>query len=148
MNRTSRRSAVQVLICGLGAASVLFGAWAISRRPSTDHPFEQAVGGLKSRNLGTGFHQGVALPAEFHSLTKDGTVDLVRTADGRWIVLFKTSAGWKGDYSGFLVSDAPLEPGEVGRDAYGRPAITIRGLESVIRRKIDDWHYEVFSDLG
>ncbi len=148
MHRTSRRSVIISILGGLGVAVVLLGAWTIFCRPSTKHQFEQAVGELKRGDIGDGFHQGVALPTRFRSLTTDGTVDLVKTNDGRLIVLFKISVGWKGNYSGVLVSDDPLRPDEVGTDDYGRPSIRVRGLESVIRRKIDDRHYEVFFDLG
>jgi hypothetical protein len=148
MDHRIRRSLVIIAIGGPIAAIAILAARTFGGRSPTDPQFEHAVQELKSWDMAAGFHQGVPLPARYRRLTPDGTVDLFKTSDGRLVVLFKTSVGWKQNYSGVIVSDRPLKPDEVGTDFAGRPAILIRGLDVTIRRQIDARRYEVFFDLG
>ncbi|SIO60424.1 hypothetical protein SAMN05444166_6387 [Singulisphaera sp. GP187] len=116
----------------------------------SENDLELALREFRGQRFEPGMHFDVVLPPRLRPMTKMGTVDLFRTADGRMIVLFKTSIGWKGNYRGIVFSDTPLRSEEVvsgtGRD---RPSsILIDNFQTFIRKRINDRHYEVFYDLG
>lgn len=145
-----RRWLVAVAASGLGG--MLLVAWmvhfSVLGATLTDRKLERAVASLRARGLAAGYHPGIALPVRDRPLTTDGTVDLLKTADGRLIVLFKHTREWKGNYHGTIYSDAPIRPGEIGNDYYGRPAFRLQGLNSVIEKKAHNRRFEVFFDLG
>lgn len=154
---TVRRLMLAAGLIGLVAATAL--PWAVpllmilpsafETAPRLSEPeLERAVEELRRRDFPPGMHVDVALPPPLRPMTKMGTVDLFKTTDGRTIVLFKTSVGWKGNYRGIVYSDAPLKPEEVMTNPRDQPSILIDHFQTFIRKRINRRHYEVFSDLG
>lgn len=147
--------AVPVLLLGGGPVLLLVTTElirsAFERPPHlSERELERAVEELRGQGFQPGLHLDVQLPPRFRPMTETGTVNLIATADGRTIVLFKTSIGWKGNYRGIVFSDAPLKSEEVvsgtGRDS--RSSILIDHFQTFIRKRISDRQYEVFFDLG
>jgi hypothetical protein len=139
---------VTAFLLALGAATVITATVLSFYRSQADHRYSEAVETLKRQAIAAGYHADMPLGDRFRSLSWNGTVDVVRTLDGRLIVLFKTSIGWKGNYRGRICTDAPLKADEVGTDPYGRRAIFVRPISSVIEKRIDDRCYAVYFDLG
>ena len=144
-----------IAICGIVVLAIyavlVFIFNGMNKQNVNENDFEMVIRELKTSGLATGSHPTIALPASLRHMSYNGTVSAVVTNDGRLIVLFKTSVGWKGNYDGFVYSDAPLKTSELSTDYYGRPIIAIDGLEGdcpVIHKQINSRWFEVFFDLG
>ena len=115
--------------------------------PATD--CERVATWVKTTHPKSGTYPGLDLPSSFRSLATDGKVDAVVLSDGRIILLFKTSIGWKGNWSGFIYASSPLKSSEMGKDYYGRPKLMIVGLQDhFVEQKVDDQNFKVSFDLN
>jgi hypothetical protein len=130
------------------AVAVITATIHSNSRIAVDQRYPEAVETLKRQTTAEGYHADMPLADRFRTLSWNGKADVVRTLDGRLIVLFKTSIGYKGNFHGRICADAPLKADEVGTDSYGRRVILITPISSVIERKIDDRCYLVYFDLG
>lgn len=102
-----------------------------------------------AQNVPRGEMRSLALPPEIPSA--DGQAVVTTTEDGRRCVLVRTAIGYKDNFDGIFVIDAPLRAGEVIEDP-SRPylSLPIGQLfeELYIRRRIDERAFEVFFDLN
>lgn len=64
-----------------------------------------------------GYACELTLPPGLIDLAADGKVSVVRNTDGRLCVLVKTEIGYKGNFKGLVLCDAPIRESEV--DAAG-----------------------------
>jgi hypothetical protein len=97
-----------------------------------------------------GVLKALPLSPALRHLTEDGTVDVIRTKDGRLIVFFKTSVGWKDNYTGEVYADAPFQAGDVLPFGGGVEQLRFDGWEEVpfIRSRVKDNWLKVYFDLN
>ena len=134
------------LVSVLAATGFVFH-WAKERAFSRE--CEQTILWVGANYGKAGVYPRVALPSNLKSLSEDGTVDAVVLPDGRIVLLFKETLEWHHNWSGFVFTSAPLKPGEIGRDSYGRPTIQVNGLdEHFVEERVNDRLYRVRFDLG
>jgi hypothetical protein len=80
-----------------------------------------------------------------------GEISAARRQDDSYVLLVKTSIGWKQNYDGYVVSERPLAADELFKGYYERDCINVNGLDwsdPIVRRQLDDTTYEVFFDLN
>src|SRR5688500_14213800 len=118
--------------------------------PSWDE-CERTLAWVKSRDLPPGTAGRVALPLRLAGLSSVGTVDAVRTADGRTCVLLKSSIGWKENFTGTLCCDSPLRPEEIIERPNFPAYISLVGFpgfeELFLTEKRSDAWFRVHFDL-
>ena len=106
---------------------------------------------LKSQNLPATASE-FTLPPRLAHMAATGTASGLRTRDGRFCVLLKTTIGWKGNFQGIFCSDGPLLPSEIIGGATRRAYISIGDeylfQELYIRRRYSDRCFAVYFDLN
>ncbi len=124
-----------------------FGIWAAERMFNRD--LEIVAAWVRKTHPLPGVYYGVALPTSQHSLTADSATDAVVLPDGRVVLLLRATIGWHGNWWGIIYASGPLNPNEIGTDAYGRPTITIKGIPyNYIEKTVDLQHFNAAFDLG
>lgn len=151
--KSSRLLLVVVILVPAFALLLVGGVWFLHRQAENRQEalYRDVLAEIGPQLPEPGFAAKVPLSASYRSLTHDGTVEVVRTKDRRLIVLFKTSVGWKGNYTGEAVSDAPFQPRDFSETAYSEIKQLNRNEwqeTPFIRTKINDHRVEVYFDLN
>ena len=148
--RTKRRISVLVLLVLVAGAAFLWSG--ISARNSSRRlcaEYTRAVAGIAAQGVAPGVYLKFALPASDSRLSFGGFVTVVVEADGRVLVLFKESIGWKGNYEGYVFANRPFRASDFAQDYYGRSVLNTPGLtEPVVVGPLGDCGLQVKFDLG
>ncbi|TKC90565.1 hypothetical protein [Polyangium fumosum] len=97
--------------------------------------------------------QEISLPGDLVGASADARVHVARLADGRTCILLKKSIGWKSNFEGGLLCDAPLLPAEiVAAPPASRAYVSLPGHavfeELYVRTQHDKRTFDVYFDLN
>jgi hypothetical protein len=151
--KSSRLLLVAVILLPEIALLLVGGIWFMYRQAENQREalYRGALAEIGPQLPEPGLAAKLPLSGSYRSLTHDGTVDVVRTKDRRLIVLFKTTVGWKDNYTGEAFSDAPFQPGDFSGTAYnGINQLNLSEWQETpfIRTKVKDHWLAVYFDLG
>jgi hypothetical protein len=148
--RTKRRISVLVLLVLVAGSAFLWSGistWNHSRRLCAE--YTRAVAGISAQGVVPGVYPEFALSASDSRLSFGGFVTVVVEADGRVLVLFKESVGWKGNYEGYVFANRPFRASDFSQDYYGRSVLNTPGItEPVVVGTLGDCGLQVKFDLG
>lgn len=127
---------------------VIFREAFLSTPNVSEQQLKLAVKKLSQRGYMPGMYYEVPLPTSLRTLTPNGMVDVLKTKDGRTIVLFRTFHSAKGNYRGVLYSDAPFKSSDEGVDPFGRTAIMLDRSSTTIETRVNPQYFVVYADYG
>ncbi|HVK65754.1 MAG TPA: hypothetical protein VM694_14830 [Polyangium sp.] len=95
----------------------------------------------------------MSLSGDLAGASADARVHVARLADGRTCILLKKSIGWKSNFEGVLLCDAPLLPAEIiTASPASRAYVSLTGHvvfeELYVRTQCDPRTFDVYFDLN